>query len=76
VPEQPPDSVDLLLASLPILDRQIYVLHALEGFSWQEAAAVLGKLPAEVNEIFQRASRDVAAALRASHPAQPGNVPA
>ena len=60
----PPDSVDLLLASLSSLDRQIYVLHALEGFSWEETAEVLEKSPVETEEIFRRVSGQVSVALR------------
>jgi len=60
---QAPDSVDLYLANLPVLDRQIYVLRALEGFEEEEAAKVLGKTGPEVEQIFRRVSRGVATAL-------------
>ena len=73
-PQRPPDSVELLLGSLPALDRQVYVLHALEGFSWEETARVLEKSPVESEEIFRRVSGLVAAALRtpAITSSQPG----
>ncbi|MBI3894803.1 MAG: hypothetical protein HY313_02615 [Acidobacteria bacterium] len=60
---QLPDPADLFLANLPILDRQVYVLRALEGFDEEEAAKVLGKTGPEVEQIFSRVSREVAAAL-------------
>lgn len=75
-PRQPPDPVDLLLASLPLLDRQVYVLHAQEGFSWEETARVLEKSPAEVEEIFGKVSGQVAATLRASQANAQGSIPA
>ncbi|MBI1955450.1 MAG: hypothetical protein HYS38_03555 [Acidobacteria bacterium] len=59
----PPDPVDLFLANLPVLDRQVYVLRTLEGFEEEEAAKVLGKTGPEVEQIFRRVSREVAAAL-------------
>ncbi|OFV95722.1 MAG: hypothetical protein A3H28_15705 [Acidobacteria bacterium RIFCSPLOWO2_02_FULL_61_28] len=60
---QAPDAVDLLLASLPALDRQVYILHALEGFSWEETARVLDTSPVEAEDVFRRVSGQVAAAL-------------
>jgi len=68
-PEHSPDPVDLFLASLPILHRQVYVLHALEGFTWDEAARALGKSPAEVEEIFRQVSPQVATTLHGSQAA-------
>ena len=66
--DHPPDPIDLLLASLPLLNRQVYVLHALEGFSWEETAQVLGNPPQDVEELFRQVSQEVSAAL---HPAPP-----
>lgn len=60
----PPDAVDFFLANLPILYRQVYVLLALEGFSGEEAAPVLEKSPAEIEEIFQEVKAKVTVALR------------
>ena len=68
--------MDLLLASLPILDRQVYVLRAQEGFSWEEAARVLEKSPGEVEEIFGRVSQQVAVTLRVSQANPQGRIPA
>ena len=62
-PRQAPDAVDLLLASLPALDRQVYILRALEGFSWEETARVLETSPVEAEDVFRRVSGQVAAAL-------------
>lgn len=63
------DPVDLCLAGLPAKKRQIYVLHALEGFSFNEAAQVLGQLPSEVEESFREVSREISLAIRVSRPA-------
>ena len=68
--EHPPDPVDLCLASLPVLERQVYVLHALEGFRWDEAAPVLGKSPVEIEEIFHRVRQQVAVTLQGKQTSQ------
>ncbi|MBI4460742.1 MAG: hypothetical protein HY648_11885, partial [Acidobacteria bacterium] len=59
----PPDPVDIVLANLPVLERQVYVLRALEGFEQAETANVLGKPEPEIEMIFQRVSREIGAAL-------------
>ena len=66
---QATDPVDLCLSNLPAKKRQVYVLHALEGFSFDEAAQVLGQLPSEVEETFQEVSREISLTIRASRPA-------
>lgn len=63
------DPADLCLSNLPAKKRQIYVLHALEGFSFEEAAQVLGQMPSEVEETFQEVSREISLTIRASRPA-------
>jgi DNA-directed RNA polymerase specialized sigma24 family protein/ribosome-associated translation inhibitor RaiA len=63
------DPADLCLSNLPAKKRQIYVLHALEGFSFEEAAQVLGQLTSEVEETFQEVSREISLTIRASRPA-------
>ena len=78
--EGAPDPVDLCLALLPAKKRQVYVLHALEGFSFGEAAQVLGQLPSEVEETFQAVSRAVSGTLQANRPTKlppksPGGKP-
>jgi DNA-directed RNA polymerase specialized sigma24 family protein/ribosome-associated translation inhibitor RaiA len=63
------DAVDLCLSNLPAKKRQTYVLRALEGFSFDEAAQVLGQLPSEVEETFQEVSREISLTIRSSRPA-------
>ena len=63
------DPVELCLASLPPKKRQVYVLHALEGFSFQEAAEVLGQLTSEVEEVFREVSQEVSMTIAANRPA-------
>ena len=63
------DAVDLCLSNLPAKKRQTYVLHALEGFSFDEAAQVLGQLPSEVEETFQEVSREISLTIRTNRPA-------
>jgi len=60
------DAIELCLAALPTKHRQVYLLHALEGFSYEEAAQVMEQLPSEVEEAFQQAKREVAATLQES----------
>ena len=62
------DPVDACLALLPPKKRQIYVLHALEGFTFDEAAQVLGQLPSEVEEAFREVSREVSTAIQGTRP--------
>ena len=71
----PPQPVDLLLAFLPTLHREAYLLHALEGFSWEETAAVLGNSAQEVEEIFRQVSGKVAALLGKSRSAPESESP-
>ncbi len=59
-----PSPVEKYLASLPKLKRQVFVLHALEGFNWEETAQVLGRPAGELQELFRGVSREVAAILR------------
>ena len=74
---EPPDPVDLCLASMPPRRRQTYVLHALEGFSWEETAQVLELPEKEAEEIFRQVSGEVGATLRqsrgANRPPAPGD---
>jgi DNA-directed RNA polymerase specialized sigma24 family protein/ribosome-associated translation inhibitor RaiA len=58
------DQVELCLALLPPKKRQVYVLHALEGFSFDETAGVLGQMPSEVEEAFREVSQQVSVAVR------------
>jgi len=60
------DPVDYYLSTLPPEKRQVYVLRALEGFEYDEAAQVLGRLPSEIEETFQSVSRKVSEALQAT----------
>lgn len=62
------DPVDMCLASLPQKKRQVYVLHALEGFTFDEVAQVLGQLPSEVEEAFREVSREISAIVQANRP--------
>ena len=59
-----PSPVERYLASLPKIKRQVYVLHALEGFNWEETARVLGRPVGELQEHFRGVSREVSAILR------------
>ena len=59
-----PSPVEKYLASLPKVKRQVYVLHALEGFNWEETAQVLGRPAGELQELFRGVSREVSAILR------------
>ncbi|OFW26790.1 MAG: hypothetical protein A3H27_16140 [Acidobacteria bacterium RIFCSPLOWO2_02_FULL_59_13] len=63
-PVRPPDPADLLLSSLPVLHRQVYTLHVLEGFDWEETGRVLGVAPREAEELFQQVNLKVAAVLQ------------
>ncbi|MEE8177053.1 MAG: hypothetical protein V3T65_03580 [Acidobacteriota bacterium] len=74
-----PSPVEKYLASLPKLKRQVYVLHALEGFNWEETAQVLGGPTDALQELFQGVSREVSAILRQAGrevAAPPRKVPA
>ena len=69
-PPQPSvDPVDLCLALLPPRKRQVYVLHALEGFTFDEVAQVLGKLRSEVEEAFREVSLEVSTTIESNRPA-------
>jgi DNA-directed RNA polymerase specialized sigma24 family protein len=61
---QPSDAVEQLLASMSPIHRQVYVLHALEGFGWEETAQVLELSASGVAEIFRQVSREVSAVLQ------------
>ncbi|MBI4463929.1 MAG: hypothetical protein HY647_04420 [Acidobacteria bacterium] len=65
----PPNPADLLLASLPILHRQVYTLHVLEGFDWEETARVLLISPREAEQLCEQVNQKVAAALQPEQPA-------
>ena len=69
------DPVDACLASQAPKKRQVYVLHALEGFTFEEAAQVLEQLPGEVQEAFQDVSREVSAAVRSARGSGAPNSP-
>ncbi len=72
-----PSPVEQYLAALPKLERQVYVLHALEGFNWEETAQVLGRPAGELQELFRGVSREVSAILRQAEgegEASPRNV--
>lgn len=62
------DPVDLCLAVLPQKKRQVYVLHALEGFTFEEVAQVLGQLRSEVEEAFREVSREISSTIQANRP--------
>ena len=71
--------VETMLASLPASERHVYVLHALEGFSWEETAQVLGRPADELQEMFRQVSREVSETLRQGEgkvTTQPRNVQA
>ncbi len=40
------------------------MLHALEGFNWEETAQVLGRPAGELQELFRGVNREVSAILR------------
>ncbi|MBI4443538.1 MAG: hypothetical protein HY649_09220 [Acidobacteria bacterium] len=63
-PVRPPDPADLLLSSLPVLHRQVYTLHVLEGFDWEETGRVLDVAPREAEQLFQQVNLKVAAVLQ------------
>ena len=74
-----PSPVEMMLASLLALKRQVYVLHALEGFSWEETAQVLGRSAGELQETFRQVSRELSETVRQEEgnvTAQPRNVQA
>ena len=56
--------VEMMLASLPASKRHVYVLHALEGFSWEETVQVLGRPAGELQEMFRQVSRAVSETVR------------
>jgi len=64
----PPDPAELLLASFPPLNRQVYILRALEGFSWEEAAEALGSSALDMETIFEEVSQKVSAVVRQARP--------
>ena len=46
--------------------RQAFVLTAVEGFSLDEAAEILGATPAEIQDLLSEASREIAEEIRTS----------
>lgn len=58
------DPVDRWLSSMDALHRQVYVLRALEGFSWEETAEALGLSVQQATEIFQQVSGEVSTKVR------------
>jgi DNA-directed RNA polymerase specialized sigma24 family protein/ribosome-associated translation inhibitor RaiA len=62
------DPVDQCLSRIPAKMRQLYVLHSLEGFSYDEAALAVGEQPGNVEDAIRSVRMQVSEAIVAMRP--------